>query len=257
MSSWPPPPDDLVYFIAFLSLKNLSFNTAKSYISAISYKCKIMNMCDNTQQFIVKKCLEGMRRTKSRADSRLPITESILLNIVSRLPGLAMNMYESKLFKAAFVIAFWGLFRVGEITLTKSKPINQIIAYQDVKFEGDSVVILVRFSKSDQTGKGDKVILKKTKGLICPVASLQEYLEKRPNIPGPLFCHFNGNPISRFQFSAMLNKCLTKAGLNLQRFTSHSFRIGGASFLARNGHSTEEIMNRGRWRSSSYKSYIR
>jgi hypothetical protein len=57
-----------------------------------------------------------MKRLKNRADTRLSITPDILQRIVSILPGICFNMYENKLFKAAFTLAYWGLLRVGEIT---------------------------------------------------------------------------------------------------------------------------------------------
>ena len=60
-----------------MSLKDLSLNTAKSYISAVGFKCKISGCSDVTQNFIVHKVLEGMKRLKNRADTRLPITRAI------------------------------------------------------------------------------------------------------------------------------------------------------------------------------------
>jgi hypothetical protein len=56
-----------------MPLKDLSANTAKSYISAVGFKCKITGCSDVTQNFIVHKVLEGMKRLKNRADTRLPL----------------------------------------------------------------------------------------------------------------------------------------------------------------------------------------
>jgi hypothetical protein len=115
-----------------MSLKDLSANTAKSYISAVGFKCKITGCSDVTQNFIVHKVLEGMKRLKNRADTRLPITPDILQRIVSILPSICFNMHENKLFKVAFTLAYWGLFRVGEITLSNKKNINNILSNNDV-----------------------------------------------------------------------------------------------------------------------------
>ena len=115
-----------------MSLKDLSANKAKSYISAVGFKCKISGCSDVTQNFIVHKVLEGMQRLKNRADTRLPITPAILQRIVSILPGICFNMYENTLFKAAFTLAYWGLFRVGEITLSNKKI--STIYYQTTTF---------------------------------------------------------------------------------------------------------------------------
>ena len=85
---WPPSLEEIVQFVAYMSLKNLSPNTAKSYISAVGYKCKISGFPDVTQNFIVHKLLEGMKMVKYRADTRLPITPVILQKIISILPEI-------------------------------------------------------------------------------------------------------------------------------------------------------------------------
>ena len=135
-----------------MSLKDLSANTAKSYISAVGFKCKISGCSDVTQNFIVHKVLEGMKRLKNRADRRLPITLAMLQRIVSILPGICFNMYEHTFVKAALTLAYWGLFRVGEITLSNKKNINNILSYNDVHIVAgsDKLTIILRFSKTDQ-----------------------------------------------------------------------------------------------------------
>ena len=55
---WPPSLEKVVQFVAYMPLKDLSANTAKSYISAVGFKCKITGCSDATQNFIVHKALE-------------------------------------------------------------------------------------------------------------------------------------------------------------------------------------------------------
>lgn len=55
----------------------------------------------------------------------------------------------------------------------------------------------------------------------------------------------------------MLSKSLKHAGVDTNRFKSHSFRIGGATALSMSGYSIDEIKKVGRWKSSAYKSYIK
>lgn len=257
--NWPPKLETVVQFLAYLSLKSLSANTARSYISAISYKCKVSGFPDFAQNFLIQKMLEGMKRLKTRADTRLPITPTLLEKIVSVLPGICFNIYEQKLFKAAFTLAFWGLLRVGEITYSRGKNINQILSKNDVLLTQnlDSLTVKLRFSKTDQSGKGVFLEIPKSESTLCPVLSINEYLLVRSSGDGPFFCHFSGAPLTRYQFSAMLSKALKHAGVEFKRFKSHSFRIGGATALSMAGHSIEEIKNIGRWKSNAYKSYIR
>ena len=55
---FPSCLEKVVQFVAYMSLKDLSANTAKSYISAVGFKCKITGCSDVTQNFIVHKVLE-------------------------------------------------------------------------------------------------------------------------------------------------------------------------------------------------------
>ena len=92
---------------------------------------------------------------------------------------------------------------------------------------------------------------------VCPVATLKCYLEVRPNILGPVFCHFDHKPLTRYQFSAVLKKAINLLDYGIYNFKSHSFRIGMATSLSMEGYSDEQIKIMGRWESNAYLRYIR
>lgn len=125
----------MVQFIAMLSLEGLSYSTAKLYIAGIGYYCKIKGNNDVTKHFIVSKILEGLKRSSnspgSSSDSRLPVTVSLLTKVVAILPAICTNLFESKLFKAAYCLAFFGVFRVGELTTTRACYVHRIISIGD------------------------------------------------------------------------------------------------------------------------------
>jgi hypothetical protein len=77
------------------------------------------------------------------------------------------------------------------------------------------------------------------------------------NVTGALYCHANGKPITRYQFSAVLRKVLISDGIQSDNFKSHSFRIGTASEASVNGISDSKIMELGRWKSQAVKNYLR
>ncbi|KAJ8311103.1 hypothetical protein KUTeg_011344 [Tegillarca granosa] len=93
-SQWPPLLLHVTDFIAYLSLHNYSPSTARSYISAIGYHCKISGFADVTQSFIVKKMLTGLNRIDKRRDIRMPITVDILQKILHSLPFICFSNYE-------------------------------------------------------------------------------------------------------------------------------------------------------------------
>ncbi|VDH93448.1 Hypothetical predicted protein [Mytilus galloprovincialis] len=123
---WPVPVNDLLNFIAFLSVQGLSGGTISSYISGVSYHHKIQGIQDTTKFFIIGKALEGIKRIQGgkRNDIRAPITVQLLSDMISCLDKVCKNKYEAALFSAVFSVAFFGLLRVGEITTTsKSKSV--------------------------------------------------------------------------------------------------------------------------------------
>jgi hypothetical protein len=54
--------------------------------------------------------------------------------------------------------------RIGEIALSKGNNAGQILAVDDVKLTLNKLVIHLRFSKTDQTGKGVSIEIPKITG---------------------------------------------------------------------------------------------
>jgi hypothetical protein len=85
---WPPPPSHIVLFVAYLSLKGKAHSTARCYVAAIGFRCKILQSTsvsqDLSHNFIVSKMLEGMKRKKSSKDYRIPITLELLTKLIDK-----------------------------------------------------------------------------------------------------------------------------------------------------------------------------
>ena len=92
---------------------------------------------------------------------------------------------------------------------------------------------------------------------MCLVEVMTKFLQLRPAANGPLFCHANGSPLTRYQFATVLRKTLYNAGIPARHYGTHSFRIGAATTAAINGVPPKEIQRIGRWRSEAFRSYIR
>lgn len=254
---WPPTLLQLIEYVAYLSQKNYAYTTVNCHIAAISYKNKINNLKDETQHFLVRRLLEGLHRLKGTKDIRLPVTSNMLEQILSSLIHVCVSDYEKKLFSSAFSLAFCALLRVSELAVYNSKATDGVIALDDVIANKNMVSLHIRMSKTDQRGRGARIPIPITKSNTFLYFNLRQYLMVRPNVPGPLFCHFNGSPLTVFQFRSVLKKALRFCGLDVARIKSHSLRIGGATDLYQQGHSECYIKAMGRWRSNAYKGYIR
>lgn len=99
-----------------MSFTGTAASTVKSYISGLSFFSNINNYTDCFNAFVVRKLLEGMKRSQRRPkDARLPITRDLLSKIYNVLPAVCHNDFETKLFQASFSLAFFGFLRVGEL----------------------------------------------------------------------------------------------------------------------------------------------
>ena len=227
-------------------------------MSGISHQVQLQGLQDNSKSFIIKKMLEGLRRSKPSKDIRCPITLTLLNQIVSVLPAVCNNSYEATLFATAFQLAFFALLRVGELTVSNSQYASRVIAPNDIHFNSDSSVnIFIKGSKTDQLGKGASVHIPYNLESKALVSALHLYISKRPSVSGPFFCHMDDSPLTSYQFSSLLQKSLKFIGIDSSTFKSHSFRIGGDTHMYLLGSSEKEIMSKGRWSSSAVKSYIR
>ena len=256
---WPPNIEHVTRFIAHLSLNKYSPASARLYIAGIGYNCKRLNVTDITQNFIVKKMLLGLDKLSKTADSRLPVTPYLLDKILDKLPSVCSSTYESCMFTAAFSLAYFGLFRVGELVADSAKNYAHALHLNDVRVinHGSCLEVDIRRAKSDQKGKGNTLLLEAIPSRTCPVSNLRAFLKVRGIGSALLFCHFGGAPVTRYQFSAVMDKALRLIGLGDKTYRSHSFRIGAASVASELGLSDDEVKDIGRWKSKAYKQYIR
>ena len=255
---WPPSVGDLASYISYLSFQSFSPATARSYISGISFYLKCHSLSDTTQTFIIKKMLNGMNRLYNRADLRLPITIDMMSKFSIALRHVCSSQYEAAMFMSAFSLAFSALLRVGEITAENVETAKRIIHRNDVVVDNNQLILTIRFSKTDQFGNSSLCIIPaNVNSKFCAVSNLVDYLRVRSDKEGPLYCHMNNKHVTRKQFSNMLYKSLKFLGYDCDNINTHSFRIGGATYLALLGESDDSIKRKGRWSSNSFKRYIR
>nr|XP_034318613.1 uncharacterized protein LOC117686875 [Crassostrea gigas] len=151
---WPPPSNHILMFIAHLSIQGCKQTTARAYTSAIAFKCKVLGNGDPTKHFLVGKVLEGMKRQNNNRDVRMPITLEILNQILHKLPVVCQDTYETSLFSAAFTLAYYAFLRVGELALSKGNSPDRIIQVQHISIQHSIINLLIKYTKTDQLGKG-------------------------------------------------------------------------------------------------------
>ena len=112
----------------------LSYSTVNCYLSGLSFYHKLNDWEDNTQRFVVRKLTEGLKRSSHKVDTRSPITRDILQKILHLLPTICVSNFEARLFAAVFSLAFHGLFRVGELTVSGNYSVQHTVCISNVRF---------------------------------------------------------------------------------------------------------------------------
>ena len=258
----PVSVNNLALFISYLSAQKFASSTISTYVSALSYVHKLGNFPDPTKNVLVQKLLTAHSKLHSSPDVRLPITRSVLQHLVLALNHTNSSAFQRLLYQTMFLVAFYGFFRVGELTV-KSANLKSLVHVQDLHFQFSnnvvtSATIVIKDFKHNNTRRPFSVFLERAEGAtLCPVAYLQRYFSTRGATPGPLFCFADGSPVKTSQFTQQLQQALNFCGLDSTKYKSHSFRIGAASLAAEKGLSDAQIRHLGRWKSDAFKLYIR
>lgn len=256
----PISTEQLAQFITACHNRSLKASTITSYISAISYIHKLHGFTSPSESFLVKKLLHSIRRHK-QSDKRHPFTMTSLGLIVGSLRSMVTDNYTFKLMRAMFLIAFFGLFRVGEIAYSVNNPQN-VIKKEDIVFyykhsKISHASLTIRSYKHSQGQSSIIPINRQTVKKLCPISALKKYLRAAPLGNGYLFRHCNGQPVSTSYFRSVLRSCVVANNMDPSLFTAHSFRIGGATHAHNSNMSSTQIQKLGRWKSTAYLKYIR
>lgn len=241
-------------FVAKLHLDGRAHSTICSYISAMKFHCKrfdIVNDLDSPQLALV---LRGARNFSEGAHSSPRVVCTILqLERMVTLASTRYNSYERSLVTCMFTLAFFGFLRVSEYAVSSA---GHTIRREDCSITCDALVIIIRTSKTSREGVAIKLPKRKDYPAVCPAAAFSAYIKVRPRTSNsPLFLMPSWAPVRTVDVSRYVANLSSLAGLG--ELTTHSFRIGGASWAAGQGWSDAAIRAHGRWHSNAFLSYVR
>ena len=273
--SSPPTDQQLVFFTAFLTQRNVASATIKSYLSAVRYISlsrgagRHTKLPDLGAQMVAG--VSNMRKnamTEAIKPKRRPITIHMLVLLRHAIAGnQAWSELEKCLRWSCMLTSFWGSFRMSElIESEKSKfsPSTSLLP-SDIKFHDESVAIWIRSPKVWRHG-GDVVEVWEVKENedLDPVLALKQYLRLRSLALGPaedcpVFLHEDGSQLTKAEMNKDIKQLLGQyPSISSPRdmWSGHSFRAGISTLLTSLGFTEEQIKNWGRWSSSAYLAYV-
>ncbi len=223
-SSLPTQPKIVALYITHLS-KSSKFSTLKRRIASISVLHKLKGHYLDTKHPIIMENLHGIKRTLgTRQKAKKPI-------LINDLKLIIKAIDEEKIRdKALILIGFSGGFRRSEL-------VN--IHYDDIEFVTEGVKILIKRSKTDQSGEGSvKAIPYFDNQEFCPVVALKNYVSKK-------FSNSNEGKIFNIadkSVALIIKRYAEKAGLDPSKYAGHSLRSGFATTAAEFGAEERNIM---------------
>ncbi len=224
LSSMPTQPKIVALYITNLS-KSSKFSTLKRRIASISVIHKLKGHYLDTKHPIIMENLHGIKRTLgSRQKAKKPL-------LINDLKLIIKVIDQDKIRdKALILLGFAGGFRRSEL-------VN--ILHEDIEFVPEGAKILIKRSKTDQSGEGTiKAIPYFDNKEFCPILALRNYINQKisKNAEDKIF------KISDKSVALIIKKYAQKAGLDSSRYAGHSLRSGFATTAAEFGAEERNIM---------------
>ena len=255
----PASTDSLVCFCEFMA-RSVSYQHIKHCVHAVQFLHQSLDFSFPCDSFQLDMTLQGLKRRLARvAFQVLPITPTILKAIFNQLD---MRKNQDLALWCSFLISFYGLLRKKSV-VPRTGPFdpNKVLVRRhfNIHLETNTVYVYLGFSKTNQFGARDLVlpIIGNSDPALDPVRHLQDLFSRVDASPdSPAFTYATGKFITYNSFTSRLKTLLTKSGYPAAKYSGHSFRRGGATYLHQCGGSVLMIQSSGDWSSSVFTRYL-
>jgi len=227
LNSLPSEPKIIAIYLTYLSSFS-KYSTLKRRLASIKVIHKLKGHYIDIKHPIITENLMGIKRKMGvKQTAKKPLLINDLKSIIKVIDEEKNNSKRLQN-KALLLIGFSGGFRRSELVS---------IEHDDLDFVAEGVKIIVRRSKTDQTGLGmTKAIPYFDNKKYCPVTSLKKWINFSKIDNGKIF------NISDKTVALTIKKYALLAGLDHNRYAGHSLRSGFATSTAETGADERSIM---------------
>ena len=227
LNSLPSEPKIVSIYLTYLSSFS-KYSTLKRRLASIKVVHKLKGHYIDTKHPIIIENLMGIKRkmgVKQIAKKPLLINDlKVIINVIDQEKNDLKRLQN----KALLLVGFAGGFRRSELVS---------IEYEDLDFVTEGVKIVIKRSKTDQTGQGMiKAIPYFDNKTYCPVTSLRNWINFLNIDKGKIF------NISDKTVALIIKKYALLAGLDQKKYAGHSLRSGFATSTAETGADERSIM---------------
>lgn len=213
----------------------LSVATLVRRIAAISKAHRARGLPNPCASELVKSVLRGIRRSRGCAQREAkPLLRDDLLAVLDKMDGGLKAVRD----RALLLVGFAGGLRRSEL-------VGMDVA--DIEHVRQGIVLQIRFSKTDQLGRGQKIGIPHGRTRWCPVAALDAWLTASAINEGAIFRpvdrhgYVHGSRLSGEAVSLVIKERVAAAGMDPSGFSGHSVRSGFATSAAQAGVPTWKI----------------
>ena len=207
------------------------------------------------------------RACNDRVMTRLPIRIGLLEIILFELERIFENQwYCEMLYKTLFILAYYGLFRIGELTYG-----DHTIKAKDVHVGTNKDKILFVLYSSKTHGKESspqEVKISAVNGSdftkrnrnFCLFVLAGKHMQMRGEYESdsePFFVCSDGSAVTAVQVHNILRQTLVTLNINPWLYNTHSFCAGRSCDLMKMGFAIEQIKDIGLWKSNAVYKYLK
>ena len=239
-------------YCAYLIDQGLQSSTLKSYVSAIKSVLKSIQYPWQDSKLYMEALTRICSSENDIVTTRLAIGKNLLNLIIYEL----IRMFEQnnqpyllELYKMIFLLAYYGLLRISELTKTVS---GHAVKAKDVHvgYNKDKILLILYTSKThSRKSKPQQVKITAleshtNKNLFCPFKTIRKFTAIRGHTyiddSENFFIFSDDRPVSAMHVRTILKTVLTQLGLDPKFYGTHSFRIGRTTDLEKAGQNIEK-----------------
>ncbi len=240
-----PTTSDVIVEYLKAYATTLNPNTLSRRVVALKSWHIYQGFSDPTQDPLVRKTLKGITNTHGKPVKKAaPLSPEDLQRIVAYLESDdSITAWRDS---ALLQLGYFGAFRRSELIS---------IEFTHISRSKQGIEILVPKSKTDQAGKGLHCAIPYGHKKLCPIRTLDVWLDKAKITSGPIFRRIDRwgviglSALTPLALTQIIKKRAAQCGLpDANDYSSHSLRRGLATTASRKGASLKAIMQQGRWR---------
>lgn len=259
LQPWPTSVDTLTCFLEFMA-RTSGYPHLKHLLSSVKFLHEALDQPFPTNSFMIDMTMQGLKRRLARVPFQvLPLTPTILKKMFSHLN---MSLPQDRALWCSYLVSFYGLLRKSSaVPKSTSYNVNKVLVRRNISVDVANNIVYLYLGHGKTNNFCTRDVMIPIPGnndpAMDPVRHLHALFSSVTAGPdSPAFTFARGQFIKYTSFTSRLKTLLSKAGLDTDLYSGHSFRRGGATFLHSCGGTALMIQASGDWSSQCFTRYL-